>query len=109
MNQTLLLPPICFLIFLAAVWLFAKAISVLAVKAKATARGLEPYACGERNYDPMIRPNYAQFFPFALFFTLLHVAALTLATLPKIGVDTLIMAGIYIMAVMVGLSIIYRR
>lgn len=109
MNKILLLPPVAFLIFLAASWLFGRLLTVFSLKGKTTARGLEPYSCGERNYDPLISPDYSQFFPFALFFTLLEVAALVLATVPRIGVETLAMAGIYIMVVIAGLSIIYRR
>jgi len=45
---------------------------------------LKAYACGEDIPQTMVQPDYGQFFPFAFFFTILHVVALTVTTLPAV-------------------------
>ena len=84
MND-LLSPPMAFaVILLAAVRPVAGVLSRLrASTAQAPRPGMtKPYACGEDVPDHMIQPDYGQFFPFAFFFTILHVVALMVTTVP---------------------------
>ena len=106
---SLLLPPIAFVIVLAAAGLLSFAMSRLSIRQRAGQEGLEPYACGEDIPTHMIQPNYGQFLPFAVFFTILHVVALTLATVPSVAPGAFVMAAIYLVAAAVGLLILYRR
>ena len=111
MSQVfLLIPPIAFGIVLLAVLGLSAAMSRLAFRAKSQSDATtEPYACGEDIPTHMIQPNYGQFLPFAFFFTILHVVALTIATVPVEAKGTLFFAGLYILGAIVGLSVLYRR
>ena len=78
----LLFPPVVFMITL----LFAAGLSELVsgwapgTKSGPDSGKNEPYACGEDFPSEKTLPDYQEFFPFAIFFTLLHVAGLMLAT-----------------------------
>ena len=86
MNWILLTPPLAFLILLiiiAALSWFANRLSPKGVKS--AGKG-EPYACGQDVSTGRIQPSYSDFFPFAFFFTIIHVTALVLATVPASAV-----------------------
>src|SRR5512135_850526 len=51
-------------------------------KPKAAAGKLEPYACGENFIAEKFEFGYRKFFVAAIFFTIMHVATLTIATVP---------------------------
>jgi hypothetical protein len=68
----------------------------------------KPYACGEEG-QPFVRPDYSQVFPFAFFFTILHVVALVVTTAPDGSTSTVIMALLYIVAAALGLFVLFRR
>jgi len=111
MSQTfLLIPPVTFGIVLLAAFGLSAALSRLSLRARPRTGGAtEPYACGEDSLDQMIQPNYGQFLPFAFFFTILHVVALTITTVPVEANGTLAFAGLYILGAVVGLSVLYRK
>jgi NADH:ubiquinone oxidoreductase subunit 3 (subunit A) len=110
MSTFLLTPPVAFGIsFLVVLGLFS-AMSRLAFRGKHRTGGVEePYACGEDLPTHMIQPNYGQFMHFAFFFTILHVVALTVATVPVETQGVLLFAVLYILGAIVGLSVLYRR
>jgi NADH-quinone oxidoreductase subunit A len=66
------------------------------------------YACGEDVKEHRIRPDYAEFFPFAFFFTLMHVIALMIATSPEKITDSLAVALLFIAAAFLSILIIFR-
>jgi NADH:ubiquinone oxidoreductase subunit 3 (subunit A) len=109
MSAFLLTPPIAFAISLLVVLGLLAAMSRLAFKGKQRAGASEPYACGEDIPTHMIQPNYGQFMHFAFFFTILHVVALTIATVPVKTQGALLFAILYMLGAMVGLSVLYRR
>ncbi len=77
----LLLPPIAFGVFLLVLWTVSRVTSGMkAAGSKVEGKDL-PYACGEEFPGLKAEPDYGSFFPFAIFFTLMHVVALMLATL----------------------------
>jgi NADH-quinone oxidoreductase subunit A len=100
---------VAFVIVLGGVLLFSFGLSRLSVRVKRDHRGLGPYACGEEIQTHMIQPDYEQFLPFAIFFTLLHVAALVLATVFLADLAAFVMAIIFLVGVMLGLIVLYRR
>ena len=109
-------PLIAFAILLAASAILYKAMLLLSPgKRKKGARGLGPYACGEELPTHMIQPDYGQFYPFAFFFTVLHVVALTATTVPAIlaplrmSASIIVVALIYIAGAIAGLTILYRK
>lgn len=112
MNQILLYPPVIFLISFLAIWLFSRMTAGFAPKPAGGEKGkYEPYACGEEYTEEKIEPDYASFFPFAIFFTVLHVAGLTIATLASadIGVVLIGFAVIYVLSILVVLGILYSK
>jgi NADH:ubiquinone oxidoreductase subunit 3 (subunit A) len=104
-------PPILFFVVLTVVACSMLLFSKLAFKPlKKPAEGQgKPYACGENITTHMIQPDYTQFFPFAFYFTILHVVALMLALVPIETFKTFFMAIIYILGAVIGLKVLYRR
>ena len=109
-NNLLLSPPITFIIILGAILCLSALLRKLAFKPQKEVSGLtKPYACGEDIKDYMIQPNYSQFFPFVYYFTILHVVALMIAAIPAQTIATRLVAVIYIVGAVVGLTVLYRR
>ena len=93
-----------------AVLVFAGLVSKLAFKTNVhTAGECKSYACGEDVKENRMQPDYSEFFPFAFFFTVLHVIALMLATLPVESMNTFVIAIIYILCAIAGLTVIFRK
>jgi len=105
----LLTPPLAFLIVLVAAVCVFGVLSGLALSKGRTGAGAKPYACGEETPVQKVQPDYSQFFPFAFFFTILHVVALMTTTMQVGTSATLCIALIYVMGGFVGLSVLYRR
>jgi NADH-quinone oxidoreductase subunit A len=109
MDKILLLPPLVFLILLIVSYLVSLSFTKMAFKGHAAAGKLEQYACGEDIPAQHVKPDYSQFFPFAIFFTIMHVVALILTTLPKNIPSGYMLAGVFICSALVGLLILFRR
>lgn len=110
MNNLLLSPPIAFLLILAAALLFSSLLSKLSFKRKSPLGDIgKSYACGEDVQTNLMQPDYTQFFPFAFFFTILHVFTLIIATVPIQAGESLYLPLIYILGTAVGLIILFRR
>jgi NADH-quinone oxidoreductase subunit A len=110
MERLLLSPPAAFVILFAASLTFAGVVSLLSLKQKVRDEGSrKSYACGEDAPTNTMQPDYTQFFPFAFFFTILHVVALLLCTIPVRSAGSLTIAAIYILGTVTGLVIIFRR
>ena len=87
--MSVLLPPIAFLVMLALAWgimWFAKG---LAPKSRPEHGKFRHYACGEDMEMGPIQPNYSRFFIVAFAYSMIHVAALMIITIPS-GVGALI-------------------
>jgi NADH:ubiquinone oxidoreductase subunit 3 (subunit A) len=113
MHNILLLPPICFVIVAFSVWGISKLISLLAMAPAAThERGKkDAYACGEVYKGGRIEPDYSAFFRFAIFFTIIDVAGLMIATLAATTFNIFVAAAaiIYVMALSAVLAILYSK
>lgn len=110
MKTLLFIPPVAMLIILAVVLLLMYLFSKLSYHSKNKHQeGRESYACGEDTYDNMAQVDYSNFFPFAFFFTLAHVATLIIATVPVNTIKTFEMGILYIIGTVVGLSILLRK
>lgn len=108
--KILLFPPVAFTVFLFVGFLLLFFGSLLAGKANVNpvANGKRTqYACGEDIPTERVQPDYAIFFPFALFFTIIHVTALILATLP-VG-NIALMGIIYMAGVAISLYALVAR
>ncbi|MDD2679780.1 MAG: hypothetical protein PHO03_03140 [Candidatus Omnitrophica bacterium] len=110
MPDWLISPPVVFIIILAVILLLNRLVSKLAFRVKKPAAGsAEPYACGECDYNNMAQPDYSQFFPYAFFFTLAHVATLIITTVPAADRGILVMAGLYILGAVTSLIILLKK
>lgn len=107
--QGLLAPPLAFVLVLCASLLVFFLMGRLSYRPQAgNEANPKPYACGEEG-QPLVRPDYGHVFPFAFFFTILHVVALVTATVPDGSIGTLTMALVYVVGAIVGLFVLYRR
>lgn len=103
-------PPVVFSVLLAAVLLLYCLLGRLSFKPKSSnAEACKSYACGEDVPTHLMQPDYTQFFPFAFFFTILHVVALTVATVPVETPESFGIAVLYIGGAFSGLTILLRR
>ena len=111
LYDLLLSPPVAFFIVLGAILLLALGLRRLSFQTKGSQKAsTKAYACGEDLPDHMIQPDYSQFFPFAFYFTILHVVALMAATVPVATfTSTFLIAVVYIAGAIVGLFVLYRR
>jgi len=102
MIDILLTPVLAFLIFLAVslfvYWLGGR----MAPKLRRIGGKLTTYACGEDLPGVKIQWGYRLFFFIALFFTMMHVASLVVATLPQ---GPIVLFGIFYLA-MIFLSVL---
>jgi hypothetical protein len=107
----LLAPPLALPIALLAVGGLSLVLKCLAYRpAGGMAEGtLKPYACGEEIGSHLAQPDYGQFFPFAFFFTILHVVALMATTVPVETGSSFFFAIIYLAGAVIGLTVLYRR
>lgn len=96
----LLLPPFAFLVMLGLAWgLMALAKSV-AAKSRPEQGKERLYACGEEAVPQAVQPNYSGFFAVAFAYSVIHVAALTLAMIPSgAGSLGLVYLGLVLFAV----------
>jgi NADH-quinone oxidoreductase subunit A len=83
LMEMLLAPPLAFLFFLAVFYLIYFLAGRLAPKLSAVGGKLKSYHCGEDIPGSKPQFGYKLFFFIALFFTMMHVAALVVATLPS--------------------------
>ncbi|MDD5019158.1 MAG: hypothetical protein PHH75_05925 [Candidatus Omnitrophica bacterium] len=110
MFSSYLEPPVAFLIILCVTTLAALFLSRCAFHNDRPAAGSKkPYACGEDFVQHQIQPDYSQFFPFAFFFTMLHVVALIVATVPIETVESFAMAVVYVIGAIIGLLILLKK
>jgi len=105
----LLLPPILFVVVLGFVLLFSGLVRPFAARSAKPGPGRDKaYACGEDVKVHFSQPEYRQFFPFAYFFTIMHVIALIVATAPSGNVQVAALAVLYLLAAVMGLFILFR-
>ncbi len=106
----LLFPPVAFVISLAFVLLLSELLTPLAAKPARVPGSAKhkAYGCGEEVSTEKAVPDYQGFFPFAIFFTLLHVAGLMLATwsFNPLSAGVGLVTG-YVAAVAVVLAILF--
>ncbi|MGA2775254.1 MAG: hypothetical protein ABSE81_04255 [Candidatus Omnitrophota bacterium] len=108
-GTQLLIPPVAFIVVLLALVILSRIFSFLAFKKKQSEESGESYACGEDFQEHVVQPDYSQFFPFAYFFTILHVVVLVIATIPEVNIPIFSAALIYILGAVLGLITLLRR
>jgi hypothetical protein len=109
-STLLLVPPLALTLLVMVVWALSRASGSLGFK-RTGARGAldKPYAGGETIEKHRVQIDYGQFFPFAFFFTILHVVTLVVATAPARTLQGLAISVIYVLGALLGLLILFRR
>jgi NADH:ubiquinone oxidoreductase subunit 3 (subunit A) len=109
-EKYFLTPPVVFIILLGTIAFLNYLLSKWAYKKGSSSEEAKTaYSCGEEFSGHMIQPDYSQFFPFAFFFTVLHVVAMVIATIPAPTVEILTVSLIYIIGAVIGLFILLRK
>ena len=106
MSQFFLSPPIVLFILVLLGIALSYVSGSLAPVGKDSDRKGESYACGQRNVVHSVSPDYGQFYPFAFFFTIMHVLVLVVATAPT---GALVLPLLYVGVGVLSLLIIFRR
>jgi hypothetical protein len=105
----ILTPPIAFLVVMVLMLGLLWALGRLSFRpAPEQVASSKPFACGEEG-QPIVQPDYSRVFPFAFYFTVLHVVALMATTVPAHQTGTLGIALIYVAGAVIGLFVLYRR
>jgi NADH-quinone oxidoreductase subunit A len=103
----LLSPPVAFVLFLAAALLLYRLGRRMAPKMNKVGGKLTSYACGEDMPGTKIQFGYRTFFFVALFFTIMHVAALVLATVPAGKI--VLFAALYLAVIFLSIMALVTR
>jgi hypothetical protein len=102
--NVILTPFLGFFAFVLVSYLIYKLGDVMAPKMKADGAKLAQYACGEEFEARKIQVGYKLFFYAALFFTMMHVAALVIATIPGGNLAFALLGIVYLL--MITLSVV---
>lgn len=110
MHTWLLTPPILFIVMAAITGSsFLMAARFRERRARRDDGSVKPYACGEEVQGSAIQPDYSTFFPFAFYFTILHVVALMISTVPTDLTATIVIAVLYIVGAVIGMFILLEK
>ena len=109
MNGTsiFLSPPVAFFLILIAAILLYLLGKRIAPKPNNTGGKLTSYACGEDMPGTKVQFGYRLFFFVALFFTIMHVAALVIATVPSGKI--VLFAVLYLAVIFVSVMALITR
>lgn len=105
--KILFFPPVAFAIFLLVGLLIYMFGALLAAKGNESPGKRTQYACGEDVPAAKVQPDYSFFFPFAIFFTIIHVTALIMATIP--AGNLALMGILYLAGVSISLYTLVAR
>jgi hypothetical protein len=109
-SMLLLVPPVVLTLLVVLVGAFSSALSPLAARRKGPKGALDkPYAGGENLETHRAQPDYSEFFPFAFFFTILHVVTLIVATSPTGVAGSLAFSIVYVLGALLALFVLFRR
>jgi len=103
----LLYPPFAFIIALIVMIFFGAIIKDFEPKTRKSPDSSKTYACGEDFPSEKLNPSYEEFFPWAIFFTVLHIAALVLMTLAFTSGISIAVPFVYIVIVLIILTILF--
>jgi len=106
METVLYSPPVIFTAFFVLFLLCSKWLSRYARKGEMSEHAQDSYACGQRDVENYVNPDYSQFFQYAFVFTVVHVLILVTATVPA---DAHILPAAYVVAGILSMMIIFKR
>jgi NADH:ubiquinone oxidoreductase subunit 3 (subunit A) len=109
MPNFMLLPPVVFSIVMLVVMAQSFVMKKTSFRGKQGEGAAKAYSCGEDMEENRFRPEYGQFFSFAFFFSIMHVVALVVATMPSGLAGGYFISALYIIGALIGLIALLRR
>jgi hypothetical protein len=112
MTSVYFLPPVAFVVVLASVWVQSRAMGWFSLTPEGGAEApgkRQPFASGQKVEDHRTQPDYSQFFHFAFFFTIMHVVALVVATVPRGSAGAAVLATAIILSAAISVAVLFRR
>ncbi|HVO77057.1 MAG TPA: hypothetical protein VMT60_03645 [Candidatus Bathyarchaeia archaeon] len=111
MSSWVVTTPVVFIVVLAIMVIVYRLLGLMSLSVdtpQGSGKG-KAYACGEDIKDNRAQPDYSQFFPFAFFFTIMHVLVLVVATVPSRSVSATTIAVAYGVSLVIGLFVLFRK
>jgi len=106
MEAVLYSPPVIFILFFLILIVSNIWLSQFSKLGKLGEHALDSYACGQRNVENYVNPDYSQFYQYAYVFTVVHVLILVVATAPA---DAQLLPIVYIVTGIMSILIVFRR
>jgi NADH-quinone oxidoreductase subunit A len=106
MGSLIFSPLVAFILFFVIFAAFSKGISGYSHYRSESVNEIDAYACGQKNIRHYVNPDFRQFFPYAFFYTIMHVLVLIVATAPY---DAPLLPVIYIVSGILSIVIIFKR
>jgi len=105
MKEIFFSPPVIFVLMTLIFALSSKWLSRYSCKGSHGEHAFDPYACGQRDVENYVNPDYTRFFSYAFIFTVVHILILVVATAPK---DAQLLPVIYIVSGILAILIAFR-
>ena len=106
MTSIILSVPVVFLLFTALIALVMRLLRRNASRQPGGEHEQEPYACGQRNVEHNVAPDFSKVFAYAFIFTIMHVLVMVIATAPA---DSVMMPLAYVTAGALVMFLIFKR
>ena len=106
LESFLLSPPIALILIFFAIAGISKLLSRYSKNLIKGEHEKDSYACGQRGVQNYVSPDYAEFFPYAVLFTLVHAAILLVATAPA---HVTLLPSFFILAILSILYLVFRK
>ena len=106
MEKIFFSPPVIFALMFFSVAMLSKWLSKFSAKSETSEHSLDPYACGQRDVENYVNPDYSQYYPYAFIFTVVHILILVVATAPASAPALPI---IYIISGILAVLIAFKR
>lgn len=109
MYNYIISPPVAFILLFILIATISKMLSSVSYKRKGKMDEgtTKAYASGEEFAEHRVQVDYGQFFPFAFFFTILHVVTLMVTTMPANTLNIAFIAVAYIIGAIISLFILF--
>lgn len=106
MEILLFAPPVVFIIFLVIFLAGSRGLKRYSNQGMSGEHQLDAYACGQRDVQNYVNPDYSQFFPIAFFFTIMHVLVLVVATAPA---DAVVLPVVFVFVGLLSIVMLLKR
>ena len=99
-------PPVIFILLFFSIAMSSKWLSRFSHKGDLGEHAGDSYACGQRDVENYVNPDYSKYYPYAFIFTVIHILILVVATSPS---DVQILPVIYIISGILAILIAFKR